>query len=207
MKVGKVFLIGAFLISLGIYSVSAVPTDVDAISQATDVSTDDGETIIVKGKEAHTIGKMIRKGKLAPDFTAVRSDMTESSLVDYKGKKIVLNIFPSMDTPVCAKSVREFNQMASGLNNTVVLCLSMDLPFAQSRFCTTEGLKNVEPLSLFRSKDFPKKYKMIIADGPMKGLTPRAVIIINEKGKIIYTELVKDMSNEPNYKAALEALQ
>ena len=209
MKAGKVLLLGTFLGLIGICSVSAIQTDVevDAISQATDTSPANGETITINGKEVHTIGKMIRKGKNAPDFTAVKSDLTESSLLDYKGKKIVLNIFPSLDTPICATSVRKFNEMASKLNNTVVLCLSKDLPFAMSRFCTTEGLKNVVPLSLYRSKDFPKKYRMIMADGPLKGLTPRAVIIISEKGEIVYTELVKELKTEPDYEAALQALK
>lgn len=129
----------------------------------------------------------------------------EVSLSDYRGKRIVLNIFPSLDTPTCARSVRQFNIRAAALENTVVLCLSMDLPFAQSRFCSAEGLENVIPLSVFRSHSFMKEYGLQLADGPMAGLTARAVIVIDEHGKILYTQLVEDISKEPDYDMALKA--
>ena len=122
-------------------------------------------------------------------------------------KRLILNIFPSLDTPTCALSVRQFNARASKLENTVVLCLSMDLPFAQSRFCTTEGLDNVVPLSLFRSRDFVEGYGLRLADGPLEGLMARAVVVIDEDGRVIYTQLVKTISDEPDYEVALKALQ
>ena len=129
-----------------------------------------------------------------------------SKLSDYRGKRVILNIFPSLDTPTCAVSVRQFNARASSLDNTVVLCLSMDLPFAQSRFCSVEGLENVVPLSLFRNHGFFDKYGLQLADGPLEGLAARAVIVVDEQGKIIYTQLVEDISHEPDYDAALKAL-
>ena len=123
--------------------------------------------------------------------------MKEVSLSSFKGKRVILNIFPSLDTPTCAMSVRQFNARASELENTVVLCISMDLPFAQSRFCTVEGLENVIPLSV-QGDDIQ------LADGPLRGLTARAVIVIDENGKVRYTQLVKEVSNEPDYEAALQ---
>lgn len=163
------------------------------------------ETITVKGMEAHTEGSMPSVGSMAPDFKGTRSDLSDVSLSDFKGKKIILNIFPSLDTPTCAVSVRTFNEKASSLQNTVVLCLSMDLPFAQNRFCTTEGIENVIPLSLFRDNTFAEAYGLKIADSPLRGLMSRAVIVIDETGKIVYTELVNNVSEEPNYDAALKA--
>lgn len=165
------------------------------------------ETVFRKGTPMHTIGLMPRVGDVAPDLTGTDKDLKEISLQNFKGKKIVLNIFPSLDTPTCAASVRYFNEIASTKDQTVVLCISMDLPFAQRRFCTTEGLDNVIPLSVFRSEDFGKNYPILIADGPMKDLCARAVIIIDEQGKISYTELVKEISEEPDYEAALKALE
>lgn len=165
------------------------------------------ETVVCRGVEAHTSGPMVKVGETAPDFRAVNAKMEEVSLSDYKGKKVILNIFPSLDTPTCALSVRQFNAKAAGLENTVVLCLSMDLPFAQSRFCSTEGLDNVVPLSVFRSRDFVTNYGLQLADGPLKGLMARAVIVADENGKICYTQLVKNISHEPDYEAALKAVQ
>ncbi|WP_294589053.1 thiol peroxidase [uncultured Phocaeicola sp.] len=165
-----------------------------------------GETVICRGKEAHTAGKMVNIGKEAPDFKAVNGELTEVSLSDYRGKRVILNIFPSLDTPTCAVSVRQFNARATSLENTVVLCLSMDLPFAQSRFCSVEGLENVIPLSLFRSHGFFNKYGLQLVDGPLQGLAARAVIVVDEQGKVIYTQLVEDISHEPDYDAALKAL-
>jgi len=128
-------------------------------------------------------------------------------LPELLGKRVVLNIFPSMDTAVCAASVRRFNKEAAALDNTVVLCVSKDLPFAMSRFCTTEGLENVIPVSTFRCDCFCKNYGLEIAEGPMRGLEARAVIVINEEGTIVYEELVSEITNEPNYEAALAALK
>lgn len=166
-----------------------------------------GETVNVRGTEAHTEGQMVKVGLIAPDFTGVQKDLSEMKLSNFKGKKVVLNVFPSLDTPTCAASVRHFNADASALENTVVLCISMDLPFAQSRFCTTEGLENVIPVSLFRNEEFARGYGLRLADGPLKGLMSRAVIIVDEDGKVIYTELVKNVSEEPDYDAALNALK
>ncbi|WP_276788882.1 thiol peroxidase [Paraprevotella xylaniphila] len=164
-----------------------------------------GESIIYKRNTLHTTGKMVETGRKAPDFHLTQPDLQDVKLSDFKGKKVILNVFPSLDTPTCAVSVREFNEKASGLENTVVLCISMDLPFAQSRFCTTEGLTRVIPLSAFRSQDFTKNYGLQIADGPMKGLLARAVIVVDEKGIVRHTQLVKEISQEPDYEAALES--
>lgn len=164
------------------------------------------ETVICRGQEAHTSGPMVKVGQQAPDFRATNAELQDVSLSSFKGKRIILNIFPSLDTPTCALSVRQFNARASELENTVVLCLSMDLPFAQSRFCSTEGLNNVVPLSVFRSHDFLKEYGLQLADGPLKGLMARAVIVIDETGKVRYTQLVSNISNEPDYDAALQAV-
>lgn len=165
-----------------------------------------GEVVICRGAEAHTCGQMVKVGQEAPDFRAVNAVLEEVGLSSYRGKRIILNIFPSLDTPTCALSVRQFNARASKLENTVVLCLSMDLPFAQSRFCTTEGLDNVVPLSLFRSHDFVEGYGLCLVDGPLEGLMARAVIVVDEAGKVRYTQLVKVISDEPDYEAALNAL-
>ena len=172
-----------------------------------DLQSEKGETVICRGVEAHTSGPMLQVGQVAPDFHAVNAKMEEVSLSDFKGKKVILNIFPSLDTPTCALSVRQFNARAAGLENTVVLCLSMDLPFAQSRFCSTEGLDNVIPLSVFRSRDFVAHYGLQLADGPLEGLMARAVVVVDESGKVSYTQLVENISHEPDYEAALKAVQ
>lgn len=167
---------------------------------------ENGETVICRGQESHTSGPMVKVGQQAPDFQATNAEMKDISLSSFKGKRVILNIFPSLDTPTCAMSVRQFNARASELENTVVLCLSMDLPFAQSRFCTIEGLNNVVPLSVFRSDDFVKEYGIQLADGPLKGLMAWAVVVIDENGKVRYTQLVSEVSNEPDYEAALQAV-
>ena len=172
-----------------------------------DLQSEKGETVICRGVEAHTSGPMLQVGQVAPDFHAVNAKMEEVSLSDFKGKKVILNIFPSLDTPTCALSVRQFNVRAAGLENTIVLCISMDLPFAQSRFCSTEGLDNVIPLSVFRSRDFVAHYGLQLADGPLEGLMARAVIVVDESGKVSYTQLVENISHEPDYEAALKAAQ
>lgn len=165
------------------------------------------EKVITRGVEVSTNGYMPEVGVKAPDFAATDKGMNEISLSSFKGKKVVLNIFPSLDTPTCALSVRKFNTEAASFENTVVLCISKDLPFAQTRFCSTEGLDKVVPLSVFRSEDFDKSYGLIIAEGPMRGLTTRAVIVIDETGKIIYRQLVKNVSEEPDYQKAIERLK
>ena len=137
----------------------------------------------------------------------MKGDNTTVHLPDYIGKKVVLNIFPSLDTPVCAASVRRFNQEAASLDNTVVLFISKVLPFAQSRFCTTEGISNVTALSVFRCRHFDERYGLTMTDGPLKGLLARAVIVIDEEGKIIYEQLVPEITSEPDYDAALNALK
>jgi thiol peroxidase len=164
-------------------------------------------TITLKGNAIETIGTLPAKASAAPAFTLVKSDLSEVTLADYKGKRVVLNIFPSIDTSVCAASVRHFNKVAGELANTVVLCISADLPFAHSRFCETDGLKNVEPLSVFRSPAFGKDYGVTITTGPIQGLLSRAVVIIDADGKIIYTEQVPEITQEPNYASALAALK
>ena len=162
--------------------------------------------ITFRGSPINTAGELPAKGSAAPDFTLVKQDLSETVLADYKGKQLVLNIFPSIDTGVCAMSVRKFNEKAAALKNTVVLCVSMDLPFAQSRFCGAEGIKNVVPVSAFRSA-FGDHYGVTIADGPLAGLLSRAVVVVNESGKVIYTEQVPEITQEPDYDAALAALK
>ena len=162
--------------------------------------------ITFKGDRIKTCGELPAKNSLAPDFTLVKQDLSDSALSDYKGKRLILNIFPSIDTGVCAMSVRKFNEKAAALKNTVVLCVSMDLPFAQGRFCGAEGIKNVVPVSAFRSS-FGEHYGITIAGGPLAGLFSRAVVIVNEAGRVIYTEQVPEIAQEPNYDAALAALK
>lgn len=153
-------------------------------------------------------GEFVQVGAQAPDFSLVKGDLTSFTLADVKGKYALLNIFPSMDTGVCAASVRKFNQLASQMGNTVVLAISKDLPFAQGRFCTAEGIENVIPLSDYRyTSDFGEKYGVLMSDGVLCGLLARAVVIINPEGKVVYTELVPEITQEPDYEAALAALK
>ena len=163
--------------------------------------------IKLKGNEINTIGNLPGLGELAPDFKLTKIDLSDVSLSTYKGKKVILNIFPSLDTSVCAMSVRRFNSEAGKLDNTVILCISRDLPFAHKRFCTTEGLENVVSLSELRNNEFSKKYGVKIIDGPMAGLMARAVIILDENGVIKYKELVPEIVQEPDYEKALEELR
>lgn len=150
---------------------------------------------------------MPRVGVIAPDFTAVKASLAEAKLEEYRGKKVVLNIFPSIDTGVCAASVRRFNKVASEMADTAVLCISKDLPFAQARFCGAEGLENVETLSAFRGDSFEKGYGLLMTDGLLQGLLARAVVVIDKGGKVVYTELVDDITHEPDYDRAIAALQ
>jgi thiol peroxidase len=163
--------------------------------------------ITLKGNPINTIGSLPAVGSKASDFKLTKTDLSDISLKDFSGKKIVLNIFPSVDTPVCAASVRKFNVEAGSLNNTVVLCISADLPFAQKRFCGAEGLEKVISASDFRNKNFGEAYGARIVDGPLAGLLSRAVVIINEAGTIAYTEQVPEIAQEPAYAAALAALK
>lgn len=161
-----------------------------------------------KGSVVNLAGEFIKTGVTAPEFTMVKGDLSQFKLSDTKGKFVVLNIFPSLDTGVCATSVRKFNQLAAKMENTVVLAISKDLPFAQGRFCTTEGIENVIPLSDFRNpSDFDTKYGVLITDGPLSGLLARSVVVINPAGEIIYTELAPEITQEPNYDAALAAIR
>ena len=163
--------------------------------------------ITLKGNAINSIGNLPKVGEKAPDFVLVKNDLSEAKLSDYQGKKVVLNIFPSLDTPVCATSVRKFNAELNNLENTVVLCISRDLPFAQARFCGAEGLKNVVTLSEMRGEAFSQAYGVKIVDGPMAGLMARSVVVIDEKGKVIYNELVPEIVQEPDYNKALISLK
>lgn len=160
-----------------------------------------------KGQPVKLIGEFIQVGKVAPDFQLVNTDLSTFSLKDIKDKNIILNIFPSLDTNVCATSVRKFNQLAAGLRDTVVLAISKDLPFAHARFCSIEGIENVIPLSDFRYSDFDESYGVRMADGPLAGLLARAVVVIGKDGKVTYTELVPEITQEPDYDKALAALK
>ncbi|MBU3853326.1 MAG: thiol peroxidase [Candidatus Paraprevotella stercoravium] len=165
------------------------------------------EKVNARGQEVSTNGNMPAVGVAAPDFTGTDKELKEVSLSSFRGKYVILNIFPSLDTPTCAMSVRHFNEAASALDNTVVLCLSKDLPFAQARFCTVEGIKNVIPLSLFRSESFDQAYGLILTEGPLKDLAARAVLVLDPEGKIVYRQLVKNISDEPDYDRALESIK
>lgn len=162
--------------------------------------------IAFKGNPANTIGTLPEVGSIAQPFTLVTSGLQNKSLADYKGKKVVLNIFPSIDTGICATSVRTFNEKASALDNTVVVNISKDLPFALNRFCASEGLSNVENLSDFRGT-FGHDYGVTMTDSPLQGLLSRAIAVLDEEGKVIYTEQVPEITTEPNYEAALNALK
>lgn len=162
--------------------------------------------ITFKGSPVSTAGDLPRVGAEAPDFSLVKTDLSEVSLSDYKGKKVVLNIFPSVDTGVCAASVRRFNAEASKQDNTVVLCVSRDLPFAHARFCGAEGLEDVVSLSEYKDEVFSQNYGVKMVDGPLAGLLSRAVVVVDENGKVTHSEQVDDIVNEPDYEAALKAL-
>ena len=162
--------------------------------------------VTLGGNPVQTNGNLPEIGTQAKDFTLVQTDLSEVSLSDFAGKKVILNIFPSVDTGTCAASVRKFNEKASALENTKVLCISRDLPFAQKRFCGAEGLDNVISLSDFRDGAFGKDYGLEFTDSIFKGLHSRAVIVLDENGKVIYSEQVAEIADEPNYEAALAAL-
>jgi thiol peroxidase len=162
--------------------------------------------ITLKGNKIHTCGDLPAIGSQAPDFVLTKTDLSDVSLKDFAGKQIVLNIFPSIDTSVCAASVRKFNEEAEKLENTVVLCVSLDLPFAHERFCGAEGLENVISVTELRKRAFGEDYGVRIVDGPLAGLFSRAIVILDTNGKVVYTEQVPEIAQEPNYEAALQAL-
>jgi len=162
--------------------------------------------VTLKGNPVSVGGALPGKGATAPDFSLTNKDLKDVALGEFAGKRKVLNIVPSLDTPTCAKSTRVFNEKASSARNTVVLVISADLPFAMSRFCSAEGLNNVITLSTFRNRAFHGSYGVDIADGPLKGLTARAVVVLDENNRVLHAELVREIANEPNYEAALEAL-
>ena len=163
-------------------------------------------TITLQGNPIETVGELPTIGAPAPSFTLTRTDLADVSLKDFKGKKLILNIFPSLDTPVCANSVRRFNKAAAENTDAQVLCVSADLPFAHGRFCTTEELENVVSLSVMRSPEFGQDYGVGIANGPLRGLLSRAIVLVDEGGIVRYTEQVPEIAQEPDYEAALAAL-
>jgi len=163
-------------------------------------------TITLKGKPVTTSGELPKKGSIAPNFILTATDLSSKSINDFKGHNLVMNIFPSVDTGTCATSVREFNKKASQLDNTKVLCISKDLPFALSRFCAAEGLDNVVNLSDYKDGNFGKSYGLTFIDGPLETLHSRCVVVVNKEGDVIYTEQVPEIVDEPNYEAALKSL-
>ena len=162
--------------------------------------------IALRGNPVHTSGELPKVGGKAPDFKLVTQDLKDVGLADFKGKKKILNIYPSIDTPVCAMSTRKFNEHAKTHPDTVMMMISADLPFAQKRFCGNENLANVITLSMMRTQKFAQDYGVMLTDGPLAGVTARAVVVLDANDKVIYTEMVDDIAHEPNYEAALKAL-
>ena len=163
-------------------------------------------TITLQGNEINTNGELPAVGAQAPDFVLVDGELNNRSLSDYAGSRKLLNIVPSLDTGVCATSTRKFNEAAASRDNVVMLVISADLPFAQGRFCSTENIDRVIPLSMMRSRNFAKDYGVLIDDGPLAGITARAVVVLDENDKVLYTELVPEIAQEPDYGAVLSAL-
>lgn len=164
------------------------------------------QTVTLGGNPIQIGGKLPQAGATAPAFKLVAKDLSDATLENFVGKRKVLNIFPSVDTPTCATSVRKFNTQASQLKNTVILCISADLPFAQSRFCGAEGLDNVQTLSTMRGREFLQDFGVAIESGPISGLAARAVVVLDENNRVLHSELVSEIKNEPNYDAALAVL-
>ncbi len=164
-------------------------------------------TVYFKGQPCHTYGTLPAPGTEAPCYHLTGLNLNEVQCNEFAGRRVVLNIFPSLDTEICARSVRRFNEEASSLDNTTVLCVSMDLPFAMSRFCTVESIKNVVPASAFRSPLFAQKFGVQLVDGPLAGLLSRAVIVLDTDRKVLYSELVEEITNEPDYEGALSVLK
>ena len=165
------------------------------------------ETIYFKGQECHTYGNIPATGSKAPDFKLTGADLSDVKLSDYRGRRVVLNIFPSLDTPVCAASVRHFNKEAADLDNVTVICISMDLPFAQGRFCAANDIKNVVVASAFRSPEFVRDYGAQIIDGPLAGLLARVVLVVDTDGKVIFSDIVSEITEEPDYRGAISVLK
>ena len=163
--------------------------------------------VTLGGNPTNTIGELPAVGSQAPGFTLTKTDLSDVSLAEFSGKRVILNIFPSVDTPVCATSVRKFNEELGKLDNTVVLCISADLPFALSRFCGAEGLERVVPLSTVRGGTFGKAYGVRVVDGPLEGLLARSIVVLDEGGRVTYTQLVPEIKTEPDYDSALAALK
>ncbi len=161
--------------------------------------------ITLKGQPVNTIGDLPRLGSNAPGFVLTGKDMNDVNFVDFAGRRVVLNIHPSIDTSVCAMSVRRFNQEAAALPGTTVLSISMDLPFAQARFCGAEGIANVVTLSAFRNPEFGRNFGVTMTDGPLRGLFSRAVVVLDTKGRVVYTQQVPEIAEEPDYKSAMDA--
>lgn len=164
-------------------------------------------SVTLRGNPVAVSGQLPKKGDKAPEFSLVNKDMADVTLTSLAGKRKILNIFPSVDTPVCATSVRNFNQEAGNLENTAVLCISADLPFAQARFCGAENLNNVMTLSTLRGAEFMENYGVALAEGPLAGLTARAVVVLDENNTVLHSELVPEIGQEPDYTAALAALK
>jgi thioredoxin-dependent peroxiredoxin len=163
-------------------------------------------TITLQGNDIHTNGDLPKAGDEAPDFSLVNSELGDVSLATYQGKKKLLSIVPSLDTPVCATSTKKFNDSAKEKSDAVFLMIAADLPFAMSRFCAAEGAENVITLSMMRSRKFAKDYGVLIEDGPLAGITARAIVVIDENNKVIHSELVPEIAQEPDYDAAIAAL-
>lgn len=164
--------------------------------------------ITFKGNPVNTVGELPQVGSKAPDFKLTKTDLSTVTLDDYKGKNLILNIYPSVDTGVCATSTKKFNENASQLEDTAIVCVSNDLPFAFSRFCGAEGIDNVEGLSAFKKdQEFENSYGVLMQDGPLAGLTARAIVVVDKEGTVAHTELVPDIVEEPNYEAALKAVK
>ena len=192
------------LISGSLFIISCASLETEKAN--TDIENTNGTTVTLGGNPIHTTGKLPAVGTEVKDFTLTGMDLSDKTLADFKGKYIVMNIFPSVNTGVCAKSVRKFNEDAASLKNTTVLCISKDLPFAQKEFCGAEGIENVVMLSDFRN-DFGKAYGVQLVDGPMKGLLSRAVIVINPEGNIVYEEQVPEVGQEPDYAGAINSIK
>lgn len=161
----------------------------------------------LKGNEVNTVAELPVVGSDAPDFLLVKPDLSEASLASYHGQKVILNIYPSVDTGICAMSTVKFNQEASKLENTRIVCVSKDLPFAFQRYCAAEGIENLDTLSSYRDQAFGKDYGVEMVDGPLKGLNARAIVVVDENGKVVYTEMVPEITTEPDYEAALASLK
>ena len=163
-------------------------------------------TVTLHGDTTNTSGELPAVGSEAPDFHLVDGKLNDVRLADYSGKPVIMNIVPSLDTPTCAISTKKFNEKAAGRDDFVVLVVSADLPFAQGRFCSAEGIENVVTLSMMRTRAFAKDYGVLITDGPLAGITARAIVVIGADGKVLYTQLVPEIGDEPDYDAALAAL-